>query len=428
MADMAEDPPLVIGSAEGSWLVDTDSNRYLDGVSSMWTNVLGHHHPTIDDAIRRQLDLVSHSTLLGSANAPSIILAEKLVEITPDPLCWVFYSDNGATSVEIALKMAFQYQQQRPDPKPGKTKFIALSDSYHGDTVGAVSVGGIPIFHSTYGPLLFDKITAPAPYLLRCGHGPSYDERYRWCIGELERLMESHGDELAAFIIEPLMQGAGGMIDHRKGYLRHVRQLCNEHDLLLIADEVAVGFGKTGKMFACDQEEVVPDLICLAKGLTAGYLPLAATLTTDRVYEAFLGGPEKTFYHGHTFTGNQLGCAAALASLEVFGAERTLERLAAKTGHLASGLGKLSEHPHIAEIRRQGVMVGIELMRSVEDMIEFPPDTGKKVCRRARDLGVIVRPLGNVVVLMPPLSVTLEEIDLLVDAVATAIDQVTGEI
>src|SRR3954447_6434413 len=309
----------MIASGEGEFLVDTAGRRYIDGISSLWCNVHGHRHPRIDAAIRDQLDRIAHTTMLGLSHPGADELAQKLVAIAPGAsggqpgrLSRVFYSDSGSTAVEVALKMAFQYWQQAPDRRPGRTRFVRLENAYHGDTVGSVSVGGIELFHSTYGPLLFDALEVPAGDAVA-----------------LDRLLAGTAGEVAAVVVEPLVQGAAGMLVQPPGYLRAVKELCDAHDTLLICDEVATGFGRTGTMFACEQEDVVPDFLCLAKGLSGGYLPMAATLTTGRVHSAFLGSHEefRTFFHGHIFTGNPLGCAAALASLDVFEEEGTLERL-----------------------------------------------------------------------------------------------------
>ena len=322
-----EEPPLVIESAEGTDLVDAEGRRYIDGVSSLWCNVHGHRHPLIDEAVREQLDRVAHSTMLGLTHPSAAELAGRLVEIAPPGLERVFYSESGATAVEIALKMAFQYWRQRPGERCPRTSFVCLTDGYHGDTLGSVSVGGIDAFHAAFGPLLFKT------YRVDPG-----DER------RLERVLELHAREIAGVIVEPLVQGAAGIRVQPSGFLRRVRELTAEHGVFMIADEVATGFGRTGTMFACEQERVAPDFLCLGKGLTGGYLPLAATLTTERVYEGFLGGGEerfRTFFHGHTFTGNPLGCAAALASLEVFRSEQTLVRLQPKIRLLGELLGEL---------------------------------------------------------------------------------------
>jgi len=385
---------LIIQSGEGTDLIDVDGNRYIDGVSSLWCNVHGHRHPRIDAAVREQLDNVAHSTMLGLSHPPAIELARRLVEIAPRGLSRVFYSDSGSTATEIAVKMAFQFWQQRGGEDAKRTSFITMRDAYHGDTIGSVSVGGIDLFHSMYRPLLFDT------HKVEPGDA-----------AELERMLAIYGDEVAAVIIEPLVQGAAGMIVHPEGYLRDVRALCDRHGVFLICDEVAVGFGRTGRMFACEHEDVAPDFLCLAKGLTGGYMPLAATLTTDRVYAGFLGEHEefKTFFHGHTYTGNPLACAAALATLDVFEEERTLERLQPKIELLGRLLEPVDELPMVKEVRRRGFMVGIELAG-------FPVEArmGHQVTLEARRRGAIIRPLGDVVVLMPPLAISEADLERLV--------------
>jgi adenosylmethionine-8-amino-7-oxononanoate aminotransferase len=401
----AEEEPLIVARAEGCTLYDTDANAYIDGISSLWCTVHGHAHPAIDAAVRAQLGRVAHTTMLGLTHQPAIELAQRLVEIAPPGLSRVFYSDNGSTAAEVALKMAFQFWRHRG--QPGRTGFVCLRDGYHGDTIGSVSVGGIDLFHACFGPLLFDAWQAE----------PGDREH-------MAALLREHAGEVAAVIVEPLVQGAAGIVTHPDGYLRAVRELCDEHDVLLICDEVATGFGRTGTMFACEQEDVAPDLMCVAKGLTGGYLPLAATLATERVYEAFLGdfAELKTFFHGHTYTGNPLACAAALATLEVFRQEETLAALEPKIALLGE---LLDEHVaplrSVREVRRRGFMVGIEL----ED---FPLEArmGHEVTRAARRRGAIVRPLGDVVVLMAPLSITARELRRLVTITAASIVEATA--
>jgi adenosylmethionine---8-amino-7-oxononanoate aminotransferase len=399
----SEEEPLIVESADGTDLIDIDGRRYIDGVSSLWCNVHGHRHPRIDAAVREQLDSVAHSTMLGLSHRPGIELASRLVELAPPGLTRVFYSDSGSTATEIALKMAFQYWRQRGEERHS---FVALRMAYHGDTIGSVSVGGIDLFHSMYRPLLFDTLKAEPGDL-----------------DHMDRLLEEHAGDVAAVIMEPLVQGAAGMLMHPEGYLRGVRELCDRHGVLLILDEVATGFGRTGRMFACEHEDVAPDLLCLAKGITGGYLPLAATLATERIYEGFLGEFEefRTFFHGHTYTGNPLACAAALATLDVFEEERTLEGLALKIDLLRDLLLPLVDHPAVAEVRRCGFMVGIELA-------SFPLSArmGHRVTLEARARGAIVRPLGDVVVLMPPLSISVGELRRLVAIVGDAIEAATS--
>jgi adenosylmethionine-8-amino-7-oxononanoate aminotransferase len=423
---------LIVERGEGSWLFDTDGNRYLDGISSLWVNIHGHRHPAVDRAIIEQLGRVAHTTLLGQGSPPSIELARRLVGLAPGSLNRVFYSDSGSTSVEVALKMAYQYFQQRGRPgDSARRRFLAFTDAYHGDTVGSVSLGGIDLFHGMYKPLLFDALRAPYPYCYRCPLGKSEGTCGLACVKKLEKILEMHGRETAAVVIEPLVQGAAGIITAPEGYLRAVSDLSKKHGVLLVCDEVATGFGRTGTMFACEQEGVEPDFMCVAKGISAGYLPLAATLTTEEVYEAFRGPytAHRTFYHGHSYTGNPLACAAALASLDVFEQEKVLEKLPAKMEHLDRLLRKkISPHPHVGDVRRRGLMAGIELVANRETKESFPVARriGRQVILEARKRGVIIRPLGDVVVLLPPLSISEEEIDLLVEVTAQAIEVVTG--
>ena len=391
----------MIESAEGTELIDTDGRRYLDGVSSLWCNVHGHRHPAIDEAVCHQLGRVAHSTMLGLSHPTAAELAGRLVDIAPPGLSRVFYSDSGSTAVEVALKMAFQYWQHRGGQHVRKTSFICLEDAYHGDTIGSVSVGGMPVFHSTFGPLLFESHRAEP------GN-----------IDDIARLLALREEEVAAVVMEPLVQGAAGMITHPPGYLHAVRRLCDRHGVLLICDEVATGFGRTGTMFACEQEGVSPDLLCIAKGLTGGYMPLAATLATERIYEAFLGARSdyKTFFHGHTYTGNPLACAAAIASLELFKQERTLVRIQPKIRVLSEWLGQVERMREVREVRQRGLMVGI-------DLGEHDPELrlGHRVVLEARRRGVIVRPLGDVIVLMPPLAISKQDMRRLVQVVAESI-------
>ncbi len=400
-----ESEPLVIERGEGVYLYDSDGNRYIDGISSLWCNVHGHCHRHINAAICDQLEKIAHSTLLGLASQPSIELAKRLVEITPAGLTKVFYSDSGATAVEIALKMAFQYWRNRGQKQ--RTKFIALKQSYHGDTLGSVSVGGIRIFHEIFGPLTFEALFCASPHPYR--FDGSADECRETSLQQMENLLRQNENHIAAIVIEPLVQGAAGMIVHPEGFLAGVAKLAREYDVLLIADEVATAFGRTGTMFACEQEDVQPDLMCLAKGMTGGYLPAAATLTTDRVFEAFLHEPwsKTTFYHGHTYTGNALGCAAALASLEVFEQEQTIETLQPKIAMMENALQSIAELDYVGDVRQKGMMVGIELVENKSTGENFDPAKriGAKLCQHLRSMGVILRPLGDVIVLMPPLAI-----------------------
>jgi len=428
---MAEYEPLVLQRAEGCVLVDIDGREYIDGTSSLWCNVHGHRHPKIDAAIRRQLDRVAHTTLLGASNPTTIVLAKRLVDIAPDGLRHVFFSDDGATAVEVAVKMAFQYWRQRPDPRPEKTCYVALGDAYHGDTLGAVSVGGVERFHAMFRPLLFETLRVPAPNPYRLPEGVTPAAALDYYLGQLERVLAEHHDRIAALVIEPLVQAAAGMIVHPPGYLRGVRELTRRYDVLLIADEVAVGMGRTGRMFACEHEEVAPDLLCLAKGLTGGYLPLAATLATDEIYGAFLGSyaDSKSFFHGHTYGGNPLGAAAAVATLDVFEEEQTLAQLPPKIDRLAEHLRRIARLPRVGDVRQCGLIAGIELVRDRQTKEPFPwaEKRGIRVCDYARTQGVLLRPLGNVIVILPPLSISLEQLDQIAAAVEQGIVAATAE-
>lgn len=424
-----EDAP-IIASADGFDLIDTDGKRYLDGISSLWCNVLGHRVPAIDQAVREQLDRVAHSTLLGLSSVPSIELARELVERTPEGLNKVFYSDSGATSVEVALKIAYQYHVQRADSPRRRDLFVRVSHAYHGDTIGTVSVGGIDLFHGTYGGLLFKTLGVPAPVAYRVPAGFTPESYLAHCDAELERVLRENHEQIAALVMEPLVQGAAGILVHPSGYLKRARELTAKYGILLIADEVAVGFGRTGTMFACEQENVRPDLLCLAKGITGGYLPLAATLTTDAIYDAFLGEPweGRTFYHGHTYTGNPLGCAAALATLRLVDENRVLDNVAKCTSVIAERLSVLRDHPHVGEVRQKGMMVGIELVHDKASKTPYPVERrmGHQVTLAARRRNTILRPLGDVVVLMPAPAMPTELVDRLCRTAVECIDEVTS--
>jgi len=426
MQEWLAEEPLVITAGDGNYLIDADGRRYLDGVSSLWCNVHGHRHPQIDAAIRAQLDRIAHSTLLGLASPPSAELAQRLAAIAPAGLTRVFYSDAGATAVEIALKLALQYWRLRGEQRD---RFVALTEGYHGDTLGAMSVGFSEPFHRFYRPLLpVERV--PSPYAVERETGASADEALSQALAQLERTLRAHRGSIAAVVLEPLMQGAAGMWPQPVAYLPAVRELTRTYDTLLVCDEVATGFGRTGRMFACDHTGTAPDLLTLGKGLTGGYLPLAATLATEEIFAAFLGPYEQytAFFHGHTFTGNALACAAALASLELFTPD-LLTSLPLKADRLARAL-ELHVRPlaHVAEIRQRGSMVGIELMRDPARRERYLPSDriGHRTIRAARRRGVIVRPLGDVLVLMPPLSITDDEIQTLVAVAAESIAETTG--
>ncbi len=425
MQEWVQEDPLIIERGSGPYLIDAEGKRYLDGTSSIWVNLHGHRHPALDRALRKQLDKIAHSTLLGLSNPPAIELAHELIRIAPKGLGRVFYSDNGSTAVEVALKMAVQYWQQRHPEAGPKNTFLHLKLAYHGDTIGAVSVGNIELFHSRFKPLLFPTVEAEPPYCYRCPLNLTYPTCRMTCIDPIEQILRTRHRELAGFIIEPLIQAAAGMITQPPGYLKRIRELCTQYNVLLITDEVATGFGRTGRMFACQLEDVTPDLMAISKGLTGGYLPLAATLTTDEIYRAFLGTYEdfKTFFHGHSYTGNPLGCAAALANLQIFRTEKTLARLRSKMKLLSRLLQPLRKLPHVGDIRCQGLMVGIELVRNKTTKEPYPMKAriGHRVAAAARTRGLLIRPLGNIIVLLPPLSTSQKVLTKMVDILSDSI-------
>jgi len=429
MQDWLAEPPLVIGGGDGNYLVDLDGRRYLDGVSSLWCNVHGHRRPELDAALVDQSTRIAHSTLLGLASVPAVALAKRLVDLLPAGLTRVFYSDAGATAVEIALKMAAQYWQLRGET--GRVGFAALTEAYHGDTLGAVSVGYSETFHRFFRPLLFPCHKLNPPHVYRWHRGLDPDAAVRAAVAEAEVLLTRHGRDLAALIVEPLMQGAAGMWTHPPEYLQALRELTRSHGVLLICDEVATGFGRTGRMFAVEHASVRPDLMCVGKGISGGYLPLAATFATDDIFDVFLGRYDdfRAFFHGHTYTGNALACAVALASLDVFEQGNVLGQVRARAAQLRSRLARdLAPLPHVGDVRQWGLMVGIELVRDRATREPYPPAAriGHRVIMETRRRGVMLRPLGNVIVLMPPLSITADEIVALCDVTRDAIAAVTA--
>jgi adenosylmethionine-8-amino-7-oxononanoate aminotransferase len=422
---MAEYEPLVIEEAAGCWLTTTDGRRLLDGAASLWCNVHGHRNPHIDAAIQDQLGRVAHITTLGMSCDTTERLAELLVEITPGDLAHVFFSCDGSSAVEAALKMAIQYWQQCHDARPQKTQFLALDSAYHGDTTGAVSLGGIKYFHQLFAPILFSPVRGPVPCSYRLPDGVTKETACQHYAAIIENLLHQHHETIAAVVMEPLVQGAAGMITHPPGLLRTIRELCDRYEVLLICDEVATGFGRTGRLFACEHESVTPDILCLGKGLTGGYLPMAATIARPHVYDAFLAPATQShqFFHGHTFAGNPLAAAAAIASIGLFQQENLVATIDKKSNRLRGRLEPLVDHPHVGDIRGRGLMVGIELVANRDSRTSFEPaqQIGQKVCRGALDRGVWIRPLSDVIILMPPLVAGDEELDLLADVVVDSI-------
>ena len=414
MAAWLDDDPLVIERAEGCWLYDSAGRRYLDGNSSLWVNIHGHARPELDAAIREQLGKAAHTTFLGLTNPPAAELAARLVTLAPVGLERVFFSESGASAVEVALKMAYAYHLFRGDGH--RSLFVSMDGAYHGDTVGSVSVGRIDVFHDTYRPLLFPTSGFAQPYCYRCPLGLTYPSCDLACADTLDDVLARDGDRVAAVVIEPLVQGAGGIITAPDGHLRRVAEIARRHGVLLIADEVATGFGRTSTMFACEAEGVTPDLMAVGKGLTGGYLPMSATLATDAVFEAFRSTGH-TFFHGHSYSGNPLAAAVALANLDLFDSDATLARARSLATVLATETARLATNDHVGEIRQRGVMCGIELVADRATKRPFPEAerVGARVCRAARDEGLVIRPLGDTIVVMPALTMTADEVRFLVD-------------
>lgn len=426
---MAEYEPLVVDRAAGVWLFDSTGRALLDGVSSLWCNVHGHRHPAIDQAILDQLGRVAHVTSLGMSNSTTIDLVKRLVEVTPDGLECVFFSSDGACAVEVALKMAFQYWRQIASPQPQRDLFLALGDAYHGDTLGSVSVGGVSRFHAMFDPLLFDVVRGPCPDSYRLPERILPEHATEFYLSEYERLIDVFQDRLAAVVVEPLVQGAAGMVMHPPGFLRGLRELTRRYEILLIADEVATGMGRTGRLWACEWEDVQPDFLCTGKGLTGGYLPMAAAITTREVWNAFLGSYQqsKSFFHGHTFGGNPLAAAAALATLAIFETENTLENVERQGTYLSACLKPLETHPLVGSIRRKGLMAAVELVSNRAAQTPFPwvERRGWRACQAALKYDVWLRPLGNVIVIMPPLCCREEHIEQLAAAVIHGVHSAT---
>jgi adenosylmethionine---8-amino-7-oxononanoate aminotransferase len=430
MQEWMGEEPCIISRGDGHYLIDIEGRKYLDGVSSLWCNVHGHRKKELDDAIKEQLDRIAHSTFLGLSHPPGIHLAQKLIEIAPKGLKRVFYSDNGATAVEIALKMAVQYWQLKGENK--RTQIASLAESYHGDTVGSMSMGYSETFHRFHKSLLFPVLRITPPHVFRYYKGMSESDALAAAVEEAEtKLCENHHN-LAALVVEPLMQGAAGMWAQPAAYVRALHDICRRCGILFILDEVATGFGRTGKMFACEHAAVAPDILCLAKGITGGYLPLAATLTTDEIFSAFLGEYKefKTFFHGHTYTGNPLGCAVAMANLELFEQTGILENMQPRIAYLQKRLNEdLLALVHVSDVRQWGYMVGIELVEDKVRRKSYAAEEriGHKVVLEARKNSIVIRPLGDVIILMPPLSISDDELAALLDITHDCIGTVTEE-
>ncbi|MBN2654840.1 MAG: adenosylmethionine--8-amino-7-oxononanoate transaminase [Nitrospirae bacterium] len=436
MKHWADSDPVVITEARDCFLKDEKGRWYLDAVSSLWVNIHGHKRKEIDDAVKAQLNKVAHTTLLGLANIPSAKLAEKLIYTTNKSfaglmprLSKVFYSDNGSTAVEVALKMAFQYWIHKR--QPNKQQFVGIKNGYHGDTIGAMSVGSVEVFHGTFGPLFIKTLKAPSPYCYRCELKKTHPDCELACLDAMENILKADSENIAAVILEPMVQAAGGMIIWPEGYLKGVRELCTKYSVLLIADEVATGFGRTGKMFACEHESIAPDLLCISKGITNGYMPLAATIATDEIYDSFLGefSELKTFFHGHSYTGNPLACAAAASSLNIFESDNTLTNMQPKAALLKQELNEIANLPIVGDVRSLGLIAGIELVKDKKTKESFPWEDaiGWKVAHKLREQGIIMRPLGNVLVVMPPLSILIDDLKYLLDSLKKTIIALVNE-
>jgi adenosylmethionine-8-amino-7-oxononanoate aminotransferase len=426
MSEYAEDEPLVVVAAEGRHLIDDRGRRLFDATSALWCNLLGHRVPQIDDAVRLQLERVAHSTLLGATHPPAAELARRLVEVAPPGLTHVFLSDNGATAVEAALKIAFQYRLLTQGREAAaRAVYLSFDNAYHGDTLGAAAVGGVELFHDIFKPILIPALKTPSPYCYRCPLGLTRATCSIDCASEVEAVLAREQGRVCAVVLEPGVQAAAGMLVLPEGFLTRVAAACKRHGALLILDEVATGFGRTGTLFACQREGVTPDLLCLAKGLTGGYLPVAATLATDAIYAAFLGRYDdfRHFFHGHTYTGNPLGCAAALATLRLLADGSVLAEVEPKARVLREALAPVKRHAQVGDVRQAGLMVGIELVRDRATKERFEPGAreGYRLCQAMRARGVYVRPLGDVIVLMPALNSTEHELRALAAALHAAL-------
>lgn len=428
MKDHERAMPLIpVARGDGAWLVGTDGRRYLDAISSWWVNLFGHANPRISAAVARQVGQLEHVIFAGFTHEPAVETAEALLRVAPPGLARCFFADNGSAAIEVAVKMSFHYW--RNAGRPRKTRFITLANSYHGETLGALAVGNVALYKDIYAPLLMDVITAPSPDAYEREPGESPADVARRQFAGMRALLERHADETAAVIVEPLVQCAGGMRMYDPLYLSLLRKACDEFGVHLIADEIAVGFGRTGTLFACEQAGITPDFMCLSKGLTGGYLPLSAVLTTQAVYDAFYDEYEKlnAFLHSHSYTGNPLACAAARATLEIFATQPVIARNRGLAAHMKQAAAALADHPHVGEVRQTGMILAIEMVRdkASREPYDFRERRGLTVYRHALERGALLRPVGNVVYFMPPYVVTPEEIDLLADIARSGIEAAT---
>jgi len=429
MHDHERWPPIPIRRGDGVWLEDYAGRRYLDAISSWWTNLFGHANPRIGAAIAAQAQQLEHVLLAGFTHQPAVELAEKLTALAPAGLGRCFYADNGSAAIEVALKMSFHYWQN--SGQPGKRRFLTLGNSYHGETLGALAVGNVELYRQIYQPLLLDVLSVPSPDCFDCEPGESWEDHSRRKFELMESALQRHAAELAAVIVEPLVQCAGGMRMYHPVYLRLLRDACDRHGVHLIADEIAVGFGRTGTLFACEQAGMTPDFLCLSKGLTGGFLPLSAVLTTEQIYQAFYAeyAEQRAFLHSHSYTGNPLACAAALATLAIFAEQPVLERNRALAAHLGARAAPLIDHPHVAEVRQCGLILAVEMARdrSRRDPYPWQERRGMTVYRHGLVNGMLLRPIGNVVYFMPPYVITPQQIDAMVDTAAAGITLATAD-
>ncbi len=428
MKDHETLPLIPIRRGEGVWLEDFDGNRYIDAISSWWVNLFGHANPRINNAVKTQLDTLEHVLLAGFSHEPAIRLAEQLMQLTPPGLDRCFFADNGSSAVEVALKMSFHYW--RNTGRSEKTRFITLTNSYHGETLGTLAVGDVALYKETYEPLLMKAIGVPSPDCFEREPGESWAEHSEKMFAHMEQALVQHAGEVCAVIVEPLVQCAGNMRMYHPVYLQLLRDACNRHNVHLIADEIAVGFGRTGTLFACEQAAISPDFLCLSKGLTGGYLPLSLTLTSESIYQAFYDDYEKltAFLHSHSYTGNPLGCAAALATLDIFASDNVIENNQKTAKAMAESVAHLTDHPHVAEIRQTGMILAIEMVKERSSRTPYPwqERRGLRVYRHALQRGALLRPLGNVIYFMPPYVITEEQIRQLAKIATEGIELATS--
>ena len=427
MKQYEKEEPIIIDKGKGIYIWDVNGNKYIDGISSWWVNTLGHSNERLNNAIKRQLEKIEHVLLAGFSHVPVIELAQNLIEITPKELTRVFYSDNGSTAVEVALKMAYQYWSQSGEPQ--RTKFIALKNSYHGDTLGAVSVSGVDVFHKVYKPLLFEIFQADSPYCYRCPINKQKETCNCECLESVKNILKEYSNKISAIIIEPLVQGAGGMLIYKPEYLKRLRRLCDKYNILLIDDEVAMGFGRTGKMFAFEHADIVPDIICLAKGITAGYLPLSVTIAKEKIYRAFYSDSSaKTFYHGHSFTGNPLAASVAVENLKIFKEEKILESIQPKVKKLRNELEKFKELKNVGDVRHLGMVGAIEIVKdkASKEIYALEDKVNHKIYKECLKRGAVLRPIHNVIYFMPPYVISESEIKRLTDIAYESIKAVLG--